>query len=407
MTLNVFRMRGVYPRQYWLLFWGYMISTIGQSMIWPFLVIYVSEKLHQPLTAVTSLMTINAVTGLAFSFFSGPVVDRAGRKWVMVVSLLVSGLVYFFYSRAASLLAFAVLQAISGAFNPLYRVAADAMMADLIPSDQRLDAYALMRLGHNMGVAIGPAMGGFIAASSYSMAFYFAMAGMTLFAVLVAIFAVETLPAHAGQLARQEGRFGGYDRVVRDRPFLYFALSFTLTQVPATILWVLLAVYAKRNFGIPESLYGLIPTTNAVMVLLLQLWVTRVSKTFPPLKALAAGALIYGLALGSIALGRGFWWFWATMVFYTVGEMILMPTATTYTANLAPADMRGRYMSVYTLSWGAASGIGPVLGGFLNDTLGPRSPWVGAMVIGLLSAAAFLLLSRHPDPRAVQQKPAL
>jgi len=165
MNLNVFRLRGEYPGQYWLLFWGYLISTVGASMIWPFFTIYVSENLGLPLTAVASLMTINAVTGLAFSFFSGPLVDRAGRKWIMVASLVISGLVYFFYSRAGSLLEFAVLQAVAGAFNPLYRVAADAMMADLIPPERRIDAYSLMRLGHNVGVAIGPAVGGFIAST--------------------------------------------------------------------------------------------------------------------------------------------------------------------------------------------------------------------------------------------------
>jgi len=158
---------------------------------------------------------------------------------------------------------------------------------------------------------------------------------------------------------------------------------------------VLLAVYVKQNFGIPENMYGLLPTTNAVMVLLLQLWITRQTRSFAPLKVLSVGTFIYAIALGSIAIGQGFWAFWGSMVLFTVGEMILMPTSTTYTANLAPADMRGRYMSIYTLTWGAASGIGPVLGGFLNDNLGARSPWIGGLIIGLVSAAAFVLLARR------------
>ncbi len=401
MNLNVFRLRGEYPGQYWLLFWGYLISTVGASMIWPFFTIYVSENLGLPLTAVASLMTINAVTGLAFSFFSGPLVDRAGRKWIMVASLVISGLVYFFYSRAGSLLEFAVLQAIAGAFNPLYRVAADAMMADLIPPERRIDAYSLMRLGHNVGVAIGPAVGGFIASTSYTVAFYFAMTGMILFGLLVAVFGKETLP----QKAETPGMFGGYDRVLRDRTFMLFAVNFTLTQTASAILWVLLAVYVKQNFGIPENMYGLLPTTNAVMVLLLQLWITRQTKHYAPLKVLGVGTFIYAVALGSIAIGQGFWAFWGSMVLFTVGEMILMPTSTTYTANLAPADMRGRYMSIYTLTWGAASGIGPVLGGFLNDNLGARSPWIGGLVIGLVSAAGFVLLARRSGGAPLRRLP--
>ena len=59
-----------FPRQFWLLFWGMLISTIGGSMIWPFLMIYVSERLNLPLTTA-SLMTINATWGL--TLHSSPV----------------------------------------------------------------------------------------------------------------------------------------------------------------------------------------------------------------------------------------------------------------------------------------------------------------------------------------------
>jgi MFS family permease len=87
------------------------------------------------------------------------------------------------------------------------------------------------------------------------------------------------------------------------------------------------------------------------------------------------------------------------MVIMTIGELILIPTATTYVANLAPAEMRGRYMSVYGLTWGVATGIGPVLGGFLNDNFGPTTIWIGAFLIGISSTAGFLLLMRHPARR--------
>lgn len=418
MGLQSVRQRQNYPRQFWLLFWGYMISTVGSSMIWPFLTIYVSEKLGLQLSSITWLMTVNAFAGVALSYLSGTVIDRAGRKWVMVVSLVISGLVYFFMSRASTLAEFAVLQAVAGAFNPLYRVAADAMMADLIPPEQRVDAYSLMRLSNNVGVAIGPALGGFIASSSYTLAFYFATSGLIFFAVLMAMFARETLPHLGGALqpgsaeplrrgSAEPLRQGsaeppkkpgsaGYGQVLRDRPFMLFVANFTLTQIASTILWVLFSVYLKQNYGILENAYGWLPTTNAVLVLALQMWVTRRVKNFAPLKSLSFGTLIYGLALGSIALGQGYWAFWGSMVLFTMGEMILMPTSTTYTANLAPADQRGRYMSIYSLTWGIASGIGPLLGGIATDTLGPRSPWVGGMIIGLVSAAAFLLLARLP-----------
>ena len=227
--------RQKYPRQFWLLFLGMLVSTIGSSMIWPFIMIYVSERLELPLTSAALLMTINAVAGLVLSLLAGPVIDRAGRKWVMVVSLILNGLVYFLMSRADTLLEFAVLQALSGAVNPLYRVGADAMLADLIPAAERVEAYSMMRLSNNVGVAIGPAIGGFIAATSYTLAFYFAMTGLIIYGLLIAFFGQETLPDTVRHHPRAADGLGGYRQILRDKPFVWFAVNFTLTQVASAI----------------------------------------------------------------------------------------------------------------------------------------------------------------------------
>ncbi|GAP13421.1 arabinose efflux permease [Longilinea arvoryzae] len=380
-----------YPRQFWLLFWGMMISTIGSSMVWPFLMIYVSEKLQLPLSTITSLMTVNAISGLIFSFIAGPVADRIGRKRIMVISLITDGMAFLLLSQASSYVAFLALMALRGAINPLYRVGADAMMADLIEPQKRADAYSLLRMSNNIGVALGPSIGGFIAGVSYSLAFLTACIGMVTYGVLVLSQARETLPQKAEK--GEPEHFGGYDRILRDRPFIRFVFAFLLVSVVASMVWVLLSVYAKQNYNVPESQYGFIATTNALMVVFFQYLVTQKTKLHSPLPVLALGALFYAIGGASIALGRGFWGFWLSMVIMTVGELIMSPTGSTYVANLAPADMRGRYMSLYGLSSSLATGIGPLLGGFLNDNIAPVAIWYGAGVFGLIGTLAFLALT--------------
>jgi len=382
-----------YPRQFWLMFFGMLLSTVGASMLWPFLMLYVSEKLEIPLATAGGLTTLNAAVGILSSFFiGGPITDRVGRKGVMVVSLITNGLAYLVMSRANSLPAFAILMSITGAVNPLYRVGGDAMMADLIPPDQRADAYALLRLSNNVGVAIGPAVGGMLIAASYSIAFYCAAAGLIAYGLILTLFARETLPAGAS-LSRVES-LGGYDKIARDRRFMPFVGALTLTQMCATLMWVLMAVHAKQQYHVPENLYGLIPTTNALMVVFFQVAVTQVTKRHPPLKILTVGALFYAAGVGSVSLARGFWGFWLSMVIMTLGELIVVPTSSTYAAGLAPADMRGRYMSIYGLTWPAALGIAPVMGGYLGDTFGPVTTWYGGLVAGLLSMVWFTALHR-------------
>jgi len=375
---------------------GMLLSTVGTSMIWPFLVIYVSEKLQQPLTTVTSLLTINSAVSLGAAFIAGPLTDRLGRKGVLVVSLISNGLVYLFLGQAATFAQFAILMAFWGLFTPLYRVGGDAMLADLVPPERRADAFAMLRMSHNLGIAVGPAVGGFIAASSYGVAFVCAACGLAGYGLLLAFFAHETLPESDGvplsQKPRHALRLEGYDIVLHDRRFMISTAGLTLAQMCIIPIWVLLSVYAKRHFSVPESQFGLIAATNAVMVILFQFAVTQKTKTHPPLLVMAAGAAIYALATFGVSLASGFWGFWLCMVVMSTGELILVPTSSTYAANLAPRDMRGRYMSIYGLSWGIASGIASPMGGFLSDTLGPRAIWYGGALMGALGAAVFLSL---------------
>lgn len=383
-----------YPRQYWLMFFGMLISTIGSSMIWPFLTIYISTKLHQPLTVVTSLLTINSVVGVVMNFVAGPITDRFGRKWVLVFALIGNALVYLLQNQASTFSGFAFALCLSGAFNPMYRVASDAMLADLIPKEKRADAYSLMRMVNNLGIALGPTIGGFIASESYTLAFYIAAAGMFIYGLLQAFGSRETLQRVQSTDEDEQKRFSteGYGTIARDRNYLTTILSFAICMTSSAILWLLLSVYAKTNYGINENVYGFIPATNAVMVVALQLAVTRITRKRPSLPVMALGALFYALGVGSVYLGNGFWGFWLSMVIVTIGELILIPTTTTYVANRAPAHLRGRYMSIYNLSVGLAQGIGPLIGGLISDASNPRNIWIAGFLIGIWSPIGFLLL---------------
>ncbi|GAB4529885.1 MAG: MFS transporter [Anaerolineales bacterium] len=380
-----------YPAQFWLMFWGMLMSTVGASMIWPFLMIYVSERLQRPLGQVAGLMSINALMGLVAAFLAGPLADRLGRKWIMVIGLVSNGLVYLLIGQASLLWHFAVLLGLWGFFGPIYRVGGDAMLADLVPAEERADAYALLRMSNNIGVAIGPAVGGFLAATSYEIAFLCAAIGLSGYGLLLALFARETLP-DAARRQVSEPPWRAYHQVLRDGDFLRFVALFIMAQMCAVLIWLLMGVYAKTQYGVLESRYGWVATTNATIVVFFQLAVTRRTKKYPPLRMMALGTLLYGLGVGSVALARGFWGFWGSMVIYTLGELILIPTASTYVAGLAPAGMRGRYMGVYGLGWNIASGIASPLGGHLSDLLGPLSPWYGGLTIGLLGAFGFMRL---------------
>lgn len=375
-------------------------------MIWPFLVIYASSKLNMPLSKVAALISINAGTGLIASFIAGTLADKIGRKVVMNFSLTVNGIAYFLLMYAHTYPQFAGLMMLVGLSNPLYQVGADAMLADMIPSEKRTDAFAINRIANNAAFAMGPAIGGFLATRSYNLAFYCAGIGFLSYSILLFFLAKETLvttqkedtvPLSPGEILRS------YSRVFRDRGYMSFVNILSLGLIAPTLLWILMPVYSKTNFGIPESLYGWIPTTNGLMCVFAQYPITRITRRYRTLPVLAVGMLIYAFGAGSVALMNGFWGFWLSMVILTFGELTLVPTASKYVADLAPADLRGRYMSIHWLGWGLARTLSPIIGGFLNDNIAPQAIWIGGLLIGLASTLGLFLLSRSPAPKQALQ----
>jgi MFS family permease len=388
-----------FPRQYWLLLAGSLLNSTGGGMVWPFLTIFLRQRLNIPVSTIALMLSLNAMAGILASFIAGSAADRFGRKIIMVLNLFVGTAYYLLMTQASQLWMYAVLMTLWGGFSVLFSVGANAMVADLVHPERRTEAYAIMRVLHNVGVAVGPAIGGFLALASYNNTYYGAAIAFFLFGILVLVLIGETLPATRSAQAPRVKRTNplsaiksNYGPIMKDWKFLSFMTMFTITMMAAADMFLLLSMYTKENFGLPENRYGFIVTANAMMCILFQYSVTRVTRRFRPLPVLALGALFYAFGVGSVAIDRTFVAFLVSMVVMSMGELIMTPTATTLVADLAPMDMRGRYMSVYGLAWPVASGIGPILAGYLNDHIAPTAIWYSGLVLGLISASGFVLL---------------
>lgn len=400
------RFHAKYPREFWVIFWGQMISVVGTSLTWPFLTIYLRETFGLPLTTITFLISLESVMTVISTILVGPLMDRRGRKPIMVTSAAVSALSFVLLAIAKTLPAFIAIMVLRGLFTQLYRVGTNTMVTDLTGEENRYEAFSLTRTSANIGFAVGPAIGGFIAAISLQTS-------MTISAVVlgivtaVTIFGVkETLPKKEPIEPRARvNALGGYDKVVKDIPFLLFIVADICVTMGMVNMFNLLSVYAKENFAVPESQYGFIMTVNALMAVTLQLPVTSVTRKKPEFIMLAVGAGFYALGLSSVALGDSFPDFVVSMVIMTIGELILQPIAMAVVSRFAPADLRGRYMSLFSLTMGAARGIGPLMGGFLNDYVSPASIWYGAGVMAVVSAMIFMWMHRNRD-RLAEMRPA-
>ena len=390
------RLRAIYhefPRPFWLIAFGGLVSMAGSSLVWPFQFIYISRTLGLRLAPVATLITLASATGLGVSFCAGAIADRLGRKPVMIFAQVTQALGWLLMSQARSYVGFLIPMTMLSASQPFYAVGADVMMADLVPPAQRAFAYSITRTFSNIGIALGPAIGGFIVSRSYPMAFHGAALVMLAYGAFLLVFVRETLP----RAARVRPETGpppdrGYGRVFRDGRFMAFFLLCTLGMVGPLMFWTLLAVYTKQNFQFPEHLYSWLPVTNALMCVFVQYQVTRITHRHRPLAMVTLGMGVYALGVGSVAMMSSFWGFWVSMVVFSMGELIVVPTGTAYVANRSPIDLRGRYMSIYWMTWGLARTVAPVVGGLMNDHISPHAIWYGGLLIGLASAAGLFML---------------
>ncbi len=384
-----------YPRQFRILLGGTLVNSIGSGMVFPFLTLYLHERLALSMTAVGLVLLLWSASSLVGQLVGGSLTDQLGRKRLMAFSLGTSAIALAGLGLANSVWVASLVTVLDGVLSAMYQPATDAMVADLISTEKRSQAYGLVRIIRNLGIAIGPAIGGFLAARSYLLTFLISAAATLIFSVVVIAFMQETLPQRR-TMRRQtfEPVSRGILTVLQDSPFIVFCTAIALTTVAYSPMMTILPVYMNDQFGLSANYFGWVMTTNAGMVVLLQYSITRATERFPRLSVIAAGTILYGIGIGSVTLGREFGHFVVAMAIMTFGEMLLTPTATALAADMAPPDLRGRYMGMLGLAWNLGWGGGPLLGGLVTDRLAPWALWPIMGFAAASVALVYLVLGR-------------
>jgi len=177
-------------------------------------------------------------------------------------------------------------------------------------------------------------------------------------------------------------------KIWHNKAFFIFCLASLPLGIILGQLSSTFSVFCVRDMGIPEAGVGYFCALNGVIVVLLQFPMTRLVRKANRLRVMAAGALLFALATGSVTLAEAFPHFALVMVVLTLGENLAVPTATTVAADFAPPELRGRYMGALGFAWIIAWGAAPMLAGLLSDHYGPQSPWLAGAAAGVLVAAA-------------------
>ncbi len=395
-----------FPRPFWILISATFIDRVGGALLFPFFSLYVTQKFDVGLTAVGWLFAIFSTTNLLGSVISGALTDRFGRKSMLMFGLVVSALSSLTMGLINDLQLFYVLAAFVGFFLSTGGPAQQAMVADLLPEEKRTEGFGILRVIMNLAVTIGPLIGGLMATRSYLALFITDAVSSTITAGIVFLSLPETKPQTDGEEAAGGlGRtMGGYGRVLQDGAFVLFVTIGILITGVYMQMNTTLSVYLRDWHGVSEQGYGLLLSLNAAMVVVFQFWITRRIRRFAPGVLLAAASLLYAVGFGMYGVVSGFALFALAMAIITIGEMLSAPTAQAVAAKLAPADMRGRYMAVFGLSWAIPSIFAPLGAGVIMDQYNPDWVWYISAGIGLLTVFGFLYLHWRSGERIELRK---
>ena len=200
-------------------------------------------------------------------------------------------------------------------------------------------------------------------------------------------------------------RAHGYRAVLREGNFVALLGLNVLFVAVGYEVFALLPPFAKNYAGVSERWVGMIWLANTLLIVLIQLPVSKALEGRRRMRALALMNLLWAMA-ALIVLAGGFWLtataaalvFVAATLVFGIGETLQGPTQAPLVADLAPEHLRGRYFALGSMSWSAGSILGPAVGGPL---LGwhPLAVWPIAAGVCVVSAAGCLLLERSLPER--------
>jgi len=402
MAFNPWRGLRNLPTDAWVIFATTLVNRAG-TMVLPFLVLYLTQDLGHPAGQAGFALTVYGLGGLIGAPLAGRLSDRAGALRVMQIALLLSGTFLLVLPLARSLLAVLILIFFWAVIGEAVRPASLAALAAATPPAQRKAAMALHRLAINLGMSVGPAVGGFLAMTSFFLLFVIDGAtSVVAAALLTGVLLRRPKGAGAVTIPAAPSAVG----VLRDRQMLAFMVAWFMVGAMFFQLDAAFPLYVVRELGLSQTFFGLLFTLNTILIIFLEVPLNLSTTHWTHRRGLVLGALLLASSFAVLSFARSPATIAMSVVILTFGEMIVFPAAATYVGDLAPADRQGEYMGAYWMALSLAMVVGPWVGTLVMERFGSRMLWTTVFACGVSAAVMLGLVVgvgaavRRPNPAA-------
>jgi MFS family permease len=375
-------------------------AALGFSSVWSFIGIWAIEDLGVSSSQLGVGFLFGAAAAAVGGYLGGHLSDYIGRKPLIVGGFAVQAGFVLLFAVADSVLLGLSLLALSGIFASVGAAASQALVADAVPSDRHEAAYASVRVAQNLGVTLGPVIGGLLLLGEHWSRLFVGVSAMLVVAVLLA---GRLLPSRGAYSPEQAPERGSFAVIRRDHAFLLFLLSGALAYLVYVAYETVLPISVVDTHGLSPSTWGFLVIINPALVTLFQLRLTRRVAHIPAGPKLVVAMLLMGFPFLLLSVNGSIAVLAFVIAVFVLGEMLWVPTSQAIVAGLAPADVRGAYMGAFGSTAAVGFALGPFAGLQIREVSGDTAMWsffatvsVAAAVTGVLAVAAAQGKGRAP-----------
>ncbi len=375
-----------------------LVGSIAGSTMFPFLGIWAIRDLHASQGALAFAYLTGAVLSAVTGYLGGHTSDRIGRRPLILIgegctALVPLGLLAVGDNVTAGLTLLALLPV----FGALGGAADQAMVADLVGPEEREAAYSAVRVAANLGVTIGPPLGGLLLIGGNWQHLWL---GVLPLAALAYGIAWRYIPRGGAYAPSGPPQRGSFRVIIRDHPFLLFMLSSVFATMTYVATETLLPISVTTTHNLAPAAWGVLMIVNPLLVTVFQLRLTRWTSNVPASLKLGLAMPMMGVPFLLLNWNGSALVIAVVILIFVIGEMLWVPTSQAVVAALAPADIRGAYMGLFGGTWSVGWALTPFLGLQVRATYGDAAMWMCVAVLGVTAGITGLIAARGHDAEA-------
>lgn len=374
------------PKSFWIVMLASFINQMGNVGV-IFLVLYLNTALNFSLMHA-SIGFVWFGVGMLFSgMFFGRFVNEYSLASVMIFSLLGSGVIFCLIILFHDLKKISGLCFVLGILLGVYRPASQTLVSQLSDPKTYKLTFSCYRLAINLGMSIGPAIGGFIAYYSFSAIYI-----INGFCNFIAAFVLWL--GNSRLYRKCSNKKEAQNKVVFSNKFSMWIFLFG--ALPIIMIFVqhesTFAVFIQHDLHLNLRFYGLLFTLNTILLILFELPLNILTLKWPNYVNLILGGALIATGFSGLYYAKESWHIILLVIIWTVGEMIFYPAALSYISEISIESHRARYMSMYATCTNLGLLFGPWLGASIMQINGARYLWLTCGLAGFVSITMFLFL---------------